>query len=251
MYGLSQLYQLRGRVGRADKPAYAYLLYPADRVLNEVAMKRLKILSEYTELGSGFKIAMKDLEVRGAGNLLGRQQHGDILAVGFDMYIRLLDEAMAELSEEEVEKEREVYLELDYSGYIPENYISEPEEKMEVYKRIASIQEEEELNSVMTEVEDRFGPLPVEVQSLLSLAEIRVLCRKLYIESLRERRGTLEITFARVSEINVDKILRLIQEGGDFMKLDPRRPNVLLIKTERIGLKEKSEYIREKLSALV
>jgi transcription-repair coupling factor (superfamily II helicase) len=251
MYGLSQLYQLRGRVGRADRPAYAYLLYPSDRVLNEVAMKRLKILSEYTELGSGFKIAMKDLEVRGAGNLLGRQQHGDILAVGFDMYIRLLDEALAELSPEEIEKEREVYLELDYSGYIPESYISEPEEKMEVYKRIASIQEEEELGGVMTEVEDRFGPMPVEVQSLLSLAEIRVLCRKLYIESLKERRGTLEVAFARVSEINVDKILRLIHEGGDFLKLDPKRPNVLLIKTELIGLKEKSEFIREKLSALV
>ncbi|MFP4562434.1 MAG: transcription-repair coupling factor [Spirochaetia bacterium] len=251
MYGLSQLYQLRGRVGRADRPAYAYLLYPSDRVLNEVAMKRLKILSEYTELGSGFKIAMKDLEVRGAGNLLGRQQHGDILAVGFDMYIRLLDEALAELSQEEIEKEREVYLELDYSGYIPESYISEPEEKMEVYKRIASIQEEEELGGVMTEVEDRFGPMPVEVQSLLSLAEIRVLCRKLYIESLKERRGTLEVAFARVSEINVDKILRLIHEGGDFLKLDPKRPNVLLIKTELIGLKEKSEFIREKLSALV
>ncbi|MFW5769514.1 MAG: TRCF domain-containing protein, partial [Spirochaetota bacterium] len=251
MYGLSQLYQLRGRVGRADRPAYAYLLYPSDRVLNEVAMKWLKILSEYTELGSGFKIAMKDLEVRGAGNLLGRQQHGDILAVGFDMYIRLLDEALAELSQEEIEKEREVYLELDYSGYIPESYISEPEEKMEVYKRIASIQEEEELGGVMTEVEDRFGPMPVEVQSLLSLAEIRVLCRKLYIESLKERRGTLEVAFARVSEINVDKILRLIHEGGDFLKLDPKRPNVLLIKTELIGLKEKSEFIREKLSALV
>ena len=103
----------------------------------------------------------------------------------------------------------------------------------------------------MTEVEDRFGPLPVEVQSVSSLAEIRVLCRKLYIESLKERRGTLEVTFARVSEINVDKILRLIQEGGDFLTLDPKRPNVLLIKTELIGLKEKSEYIREKLSALV
>lgn len=250
MYGLSQLYQLRGRVGRADKPAYAYLLYPEERVITEAAMKRLKILSEYTDLGSGFKIAMKDLEVRGAGNLLGREQHGDILAVGFDMYIRLLDEAIAELREEKTEEE-EVYLELDYSGYVPDSYISDPSEKMEVYKRIVSVQEETELQAVFAELEDRFGPMPEAVQSLLSLAEIRVLCRRLHISALRERKKVLEIEFGRVSEINADKVVTMIQESGGSVRLDPKEPNILHIETGVIGLKEKSEFIREKLSTLM
>lgn len=250
MYGLSQLYQLRGRVGRADKPAYAYLLYPEDRMITEAAMKRLRILSEYTELGSGFKIAMKDLEVRGAGNLLGREQHGDILAVGFDMYIRLLDEAIAELQEEKAEEE-EVYLELDYSGYIPDNYISDQSEKMEVYKRIVSVQEDTELQTVHAELEDRFGPMPEEVQSLLALAEIRVLCRRLHISALRERKNVLEIEFGRVSEINADKVVTMIKESGGSVRLDPKKPNILYIETGVIGLKEKSEFIREKLSTLM
>jgi transcription-repair coupling factor (superfamily II helicase) len=252
LYGLSQLYQLRGRVGRADVPAYAYLLYPEDRVLTETAMKRLRVLSEYTDLGSGFKIAMKDLEVRGAGNLLGKEQHGDILAVGFDMYIRLLDEAISELQTDEERGETvEVYLELTYTGYIPNSYIEEPVEKMEVYKRIASIEEEEELQQVFAELEDRFGPLPEEVSSLLALAEIRILCKMMKIRSLKERKQLLEVEFGKVAEINVDKLVKMMQESGGSIKLDPTRPNVLLIETELIGLKEKSEFIREKILTLM
>lgn len=251
LYGLSQLYQLRGRVGRADKPAYAYLLYPRDRVLTETAMKRLRVLSEYTDLGSGFKIAMKDLEVRGSGNLLGREQHGDILAVGFDMYIRLLDEAISELQDEEKKEHGEVYLELNYTGYIPNSYIEEPVEKMEVYKRIASVEEEEELQHVLGELEDRFGPLPDEVSSLLALAEIRILCKSMKIRSLKERKNTLEVEFGKVAEVNVDKLVKLVKESGGSIKLDPNRPNILLIQTELIGLKEKSEFIREKILALM
>ena len=210
MYGISQLYQLRGRVGRADRRAYAYLLYPENRALSEIAMKRLQIISDYTDLGSGFKIALKDLEVRGAGNLLGRQQHGDILSVGFDMYIKLLDEAIRDLSEDgEEEPPPEVYLELDYSGFIPDSYIQESTEKMEIYKRIASITTEEELNRVHGELEDRFGPLPDEVSSLLSLAELRILSGKLFISSIKERKGTLEVEFAKVSKISADKVVRL------------------------------------------
>jgi transcription-repair coupling factor (superfamily II helicase) len=250
MYGVSQLYQLRGRVGRSDRTAYAYLMYPVERALSEIAMKRLQIISDYTELGSGFKIALKDLEIRGAGNLLGRQQHGEILSVGFDMYLRLLDEAIARLSDEEKADVSETYLELDYSGYIPDTYIDDTVEKLEVYKKITSIQTDEELESVMSELHDRFGPMPEELMSLLAIAEIRILCGKLRISALKERRGTVEIEFGKVSEVSVDKVLRLIKDSGGAVTLDPKRPNVLLMQSGTIGLKEKSEYLRERLQTL-
>jgi len=248
MYGISQLYQLRGRVGRSDRLAYAYLLYPEQRALSELAMKRLQIISDNTELGSGFKIALKDLEVRGAGNLLGREQSGEIASVGFDMYLRLIDEAVRELDKKEGEEEPpEVYLDLEYSGYIPDSYIKDQLEKMEIYKSIAAINSQEELDRLYSELEDRFGPLPDEVESLMSLAEIRIICRKLYISSMKERKGFLEIEFARVSMISADKVIILIREGKGKVKLDPYRPNILVLETGIIGLKEKSTFIREKL----
>ncbi|TVQ27561.1 MAG: transcription-repair coupling factor [Spirochaetaceae bacterium] len=251
IYGISQLYQLRGRVGRSDRLAYAYLFYPDQRVLSEVAMKRLQIISDYTELGSGFKIALKDLEVRGAGNLLGREQSGDILSVGFDLYLKLLDEAIRRLDDTEAPADEEVYLELQYSGFIPDSYVNEPVEKMEVYKKIASIGTEQELEAIAGELQDRFGPLPEEVQSLLSLAEIRVLCKTLRIASLRERGGTLEIEFAKVARISADRVVGLIQASGGTVRLDPKRPHVLVMDTASVGLREKSEFIRGRLSTLV
>ncbi len=251
MYGISQLYQLRGRVGRSERVAYSYLFYPEGRALSEIAMKRLQVISDFTELGSGFKIALKDLEVRGAGNLLGRQQSGDILSVGFDMYVKLLDHAIKELEEEGEEEAPEVYLELDYTGYIPDSYITEPVEKMEVYKKIAAVNTEAELESVYGELEDRFGPLPEEVQSLLSLAEIKVICRQLFISSLRERKGTVEVEFSKVAKVSPERVLSLIQQSGGKVRLDPKRPHGLILDTGSIGLKEKSEFIRSRLSTLL
>jgi transcription-repair coupling factor (superfamily II helicase) len=252
MYGISQLYQLRGRVGRSDRSSYAYLFYPEQRSLSEIAMKRLQIISDYTELGSGFKIAMKDMEVRGAGNLLGRQQHGEILSVGFDMYLRILDEAVAEMSRGDGEEiPVEVYLELDYSGYIPDSYITDPTEKMEVYKKIAAIQVDEDLQMVVAELHDRFGPIPDEVLSLLAISEIRIFCKHMSIVSLKERRGHVEIEFGRVSKISAQKVVRMIAESKGAVRIDPKRPNILHMDTTAIGLKEKSEFIREKLQALV
>jgi transcription-repair coupling factor (superfamily II helicase) len=250
IYGISQLYQLRGRVGRSDRLAYAYLFYPDGRALSELAMKRLQIISDFTDLGSGFKIAMKDLEVRGAGNLLGREQSGDIYSVGFDLYLKLLDEAVARLSQEGWSAEEEPYLELEYSGFIPDQYIAHPAIKMEIYKKIASILGQDDLESLYRELEDRFGPLPEEVSSLLALAEIRILCRRLSIATLRERKSFVTVEFSKVSKISVERLLRLMKESGQKIKLDPVRPNVLMIATGPIGLKEKSEFIREKLAAL-
>jgi transcription-repair coupling factor (superfamily II helicase) len=251
MYGISQLYQLRGRVGRSDRVAYAYLFYPDRRALSELAMKRLQIISDFTELGSGFKIAMKDLEVRGAGNLLGREQSGDIYAVGFDLYLKLLDEAVQRLSDEHYEAEEEPYLELDYAGFIPDEYISMPTVKMEIYKKIASIFTDQDLESLRAELSDRFGPLPEEAESLLALAEIRVICRKLSIANLKERGGIVTVEFSKVSKVSVERVLRLMRESGGRIKLDPKRPNVLVIKTGTIGLREKSEFLRERLATLL
>jgi len=250
MYGVSQLYQLRGRVGRSDRVAYAYLFYPKDRALSELAMKRLQVISDFTELGSGFKIAMKDMEIRGAGNLLGREQSGDIYSVGFDLYLRLLDEAVRRLQDSNYEAEAESYLELEYSGFIPDSYVDSAQEKMEVYKKIASIQSRDELDRVYAELLDRFGPLPDEVQSLLSLAEIRIICRDLAVATLKERGGLVRVEFAKVSKVKVERLIRLMKESAGKVKLDPKAPNVVILQTGSIGLKEKSEFIREKLAAL-
>jgi transcription-repair coupling factor (superfamily II helicase) len=168
------------------------------------------------------------------------------------MYLRLLDEAVAEMSREgEKEEAPEVYLELDYSGYIPDEYIRDPAEKMEIYKMIASIETDYDLERVYGELTDRFGPMPEEVQSLLSIAELRVICRKLFIKSLKERGGRVHVEFGKVSVISVDRVLRLIKESGGSVKLDAKNPNVLMMSTEAIGLKEKSEFIREKLQTLL
>ncbi|MDR1444424.1 MAG: transcription-repair coupling factor [Treponema sp.] len=250
MYGVSQLYQLRGRVGRSDRVAYAYLLYPRDRALNELAMKRLQVISDFTELGSGFKIAMKDMEIRGAGNLLGREQSGDIYSVGFDLYLHLLDEAIKRLEDESYEGETETLLELEYSGFIPDAYIDSAQEKMEVYKKIASVRGKDDLERIYAEMLDRFGPLPEEAESLLALAEIRIICREIAVSSLRERGGQVRVEFGRVSRINVERLVRMMKESSGKVRLDPSSPNVLLLHAGNIGLKEKSEFIREKLAML-
>ena len=251
MYGVSQLYQLRGRVGRSDRKAYAYLLYPENKVLSEVAMKRLQVISDFTELGSGFKIAMKDMEIRGAGNLLGRDQSGDVYSVGFDLYLRLLNEAVERLTQAENYREQnEVLMELEYTGFIPDTYVQNPQVKMEIYKKVASVQTKDALESMFLELEDRFGPIPDEVYSLLSLAEVRVIAKKLYISTLKERQGVIQIEFSKVSDISVDKVLRLIKESNGRVRLDPTKPNMILLSTGKIGLKEKSEFIREQLEKL-
>ena len=251
MYGVSQLYQLRGRVGRSDRQAYAYLLYPENKALSEVAMKRLQVISDFTELGSGFKIAMKDMEIRGAGNLLGRDQSGDVYSVGFDMYVRLLNEAVNRLAlQKDYKEQTEVLMEMEYTGFIPDTYIINPQIKMEIYKKIAAVTDEAEFDAVLGELADRFGPIPDEVSSLLALAEIRIICRKLSIKSIKERQGEVAVEFQQVSNISVDKILKLIRDNPNSVRLNQKLPNVLFIKLGKIGLKEKSEFIREKLSQL-
>ena len=251
MYGVSQLYQLRGRVGRSDRKAYAYLLYPENRALSELAMKRLQVISDFTELGSGFKIAMKDMEIRGAGNLLGRDQSGEVYSVGFDMYLRLLNDAVARLTASaDYKAETEALLELEYTGFVPDSYVQNPQTKMEIYKQVAAVKTKEEFESLEITLSDRFGPVPDEVLSLLSIAQIRIICRTLSIKSLKEKNGVVRVSFGDVSKVSLDKVLRLIQNSAGAVKLDPLHPDEILLSTGSIGLKEKSAFILEKLGNL-
>jgi transcription-repair coupling factor (superfamily II helicase) len=251
MYGVSQLYQLRGRVGRSDRKAYAYLFYPEGKALSEIAMKRLQVISDFTELGSGFKIAMKDMEIRGAGNLLGRDQSGDVYSVGFDLYLRLLSDAIKQQTENHYEEISEVLLELEYTGFIPDTYVANPQTKMEIYKKISAIQSKDDLEKIYGELIDRFGPIPDEVDSLLCIAEIRIISKKLFISTVKEKNGIVQIEFEKMTIVPIDKVLRMIREGAGRIKLDSAHPNRLLFLTGKIDLKEKSEFIREKLDKLV
>ena len=251
-YGLSQLYQLRGRVGRSDRQAHAYLFYPSDKALSEVAIKRLKILSEHTSLGSGFKVALKDMEIRGAGNLLGREQSGHLATVGLDMYIRILDEAIRSLQEGGLkEEEREVFLELEYTGFIPESYIKAPSVKFEIYRKIASITNESDLHALSSELSDRYGPAPVEVANLLYIAQIKIICRKLSIIRLTERKQVVGVEFGKVADLNVAKVMNLIALSSKSIWLDPRRMNVMYMKMSTVELKDKALYLMEKLARLL
>ncbi|WGK69426.1 transcription-repair coupling factor [Candidatus Haliotispira prima] len=241
-YGIGQLYQLRGRVGRADRLAYAYLFYPDRSGLSDLALKRLKIISDFTELGSGFKVAMKDLEVRGAGNLLGPEQSGNILAVGFEMYTGMLAKAMHErkyrLEQEEggqiseaepMEYDEEISLELDYSGFIPDSYIADATEKIELYKRISSISSTERLSEFYEEIYDRFGNPPEEVHSLLSLSEVRIVCRRVGINLLKERQDQVEVQFSKARPLPLEKIMEQIRLYPKVFRIDPKRSDTLLI----------------------
>jgi transcription-repair coupling factor (superfamily II helicase) len=172
--GLAQLYQLRGRVGRSAERAFAYLFFPPGAALSEEAHERLAAISRLTELGSGFRVAMRDLEIRGAGNLLGAEQSGHITAVGFDTYARLLAESVAELKGEAVPEEREIRVDLPVRAFIPVDYLGQESLRLEMYRRVASAREAGELEAVRSESEDRFGPLPQEVETLLDVARLRI-----------------------------------------------------------------------------
>ena len=191
--GLSQLYQLRGRVGRSNRVAYAYLTYQKDKVLSEIAEKRLSAIREFTELGSGFKIAMRDLEIRGAGNILGAEQSGQIAAVGFDLYCQLLEQAVREAKGEEQPPEKTVLIDIHLKAYIPQEYISDNGVKVNFYQRINAVKEEEELRQLAEELKDRFGPLPEPVINLLQIAQIQLAAVSSKISSIIQEENTIKI----------------------------------------------------------
>lgn len=217
--GLSQLYQLRGRVGRSNRIAYAYLLYKRDKALREVAEKRLQTIREFTEFGSGFKIAMRDLEIRGAGNLLGAEQHGHMEAVGYDMYCRLLEEEVQALKGEAPREERfETTIDLNISAFLPDHYIKSQEQRMELYKRIALIRSQEDYNEMQEELEDRYGDLPRSVQTLLEIALLKAEAHDLGITSISQKQGNLVLEFGTAPKIDPVRLTELIAAGkGQYL----------------------------------
>lgn len=208
--GLSQLYQLRGRVGRSSRVAYAYFMYQRDKVLTDVAEKRLMAIKEFTELGSGFKIAMRDLTIRGAGNLLGSQQHGFIDSVGFDLYSQMLQEAIDE-RQSGVKKEvvPEIEISLDVDAYIPDAYVSDGYQKIQMYKRVKGIETEEEMTELQDELIDRFGDMPNETDSLLRIARMKVWGRQVGAESIKQNGKvvTVKLSEKGTSSINGGKVV--------------------------------------------
>jgi transcription-repair coupling factor (superfamily II helicase) len=217
-YGLSELYQLRGRVGRSNRRAYAYLLVPADTELSEVARKRLAALKEFSDLGAGFKIAALDLELRGAGNILGGEQHGHIAAVGFDMYIRLLEETVHELKGEEVPLEVHSTLNLGLDIRIPPEYIADEHQRLRAYKRIADTRTTEDAEKVLAELEDRYGPGPDAVRILLKFAALKSAAQRLGIEAIDRRQGALNVKFHKESRVDPTRLMELVSktEGAQF-----------------------------------
>jgi len=184
LLGLAQMYQLRGRVGRRGQRAYAYLLHPPDRALTEEAYERLRTIGEFTDLGSGFKIAMRDLEIRGAGNLLGGEQSGHIAAVGFDLYCQLVTEAVGELKGEVPEVPLEITIDLPVQAHLPKDYVSRDDVRMEAYRRLAAVTDPADVDDVRAEWVDRYGSPPTAAAALLDLARLRVECVRLGIRSI-------------------------------------------------------------------
>jgi transcription-repair coupling factor (superfamily II helicase) len=217
-HGLSELYQLRGRVGRSNRRAYAYLLVPADTELSEIARKRLAALKEFSDLGAGFKIAALDLELRGAGNILGGEQHGHIGAVGFDMYIRLLEETVHELKGEEAPLQIHSTLNLGLDIRIPSEYISDEHQRLRAYKRIADASTAEAASEALAELEDRYGPAPAAVRSLLKFSALKGSAQKLGIEAIDRRAGALNVKFHKEAHIDPTLLMSLVTrtEGAQF-----------------------------------
>lgn len=250
--GLSQLYQLRGRVGRSNRTSYAFMMYKRDKLLKEEAEKRLQAIREFTELGSGIKIAMRDLEIRGAGNVLGAEQHGHMEAVGYDLYCKLLNQAVLELKGERKEEDAyETVVDCSIDAYIPSSYIKNEYQKLDIYKRISSIENEEEYMDMQDELMDRFGDIPRPLENLLKVAALKALAHSAYVTEVNINRQEIRLTMYKNAKLNAEKIPELISrykgdlklQTGDepvFKYLDRRKNNSIdvMVEQTQVILKE-------------
>lgn len=238
--GLSQLYQLRGRVGRSNRTAYAFLMYKRDKVLREVAEKRLAAIKEFTDLGSGFKIAMRDLEIRGAGNLLGERQHGHMEAVGYDLYCKMLNEAVKHLKGESDDGDFSTTVELEVDAYIPGSYIVNEQQKLDIYKRIAGVETESESEEMKGELLDRFGEVPRSVDNLLRIALLRTQAHRLYIMEVKGRPGELRFVYRPDAKVHGENIPKLFELYGESLKFFPQGNPVFTYQYKRSKVMEKN-----------
>ncbi len=245
--GLSQLYQLRGRVGRSNRTAYAFLMYKRDKMLKEVAEKRLAAIKEFTELGSGFKISMRDLEIRGAGNLLGARQHGHMEAVGYDLYCKMLNEAVKRLKGEKVENDEfETNIDLKMDAFIPADYIPNEFQKLDVYKRIAEIETEPERDDMVDELIDRFGEPPQSVCNLLEIALLKAKAHDAYITAIVEKANQIRITMFPQAKVATDKIPDLLAVYQGKLRFVPETtPYFVYQQKEEPLLRQLSELVNE------
>ncbi len=250
--GLSQLYQLRGRVGRSNRTAYAFLMYKRDKVLKEVAEKRLAAIKEFTDLGSGFKIAMRDLEIRGAGSLLGMHQHGHMEAVGYDLYCKMLNDAVQKQKGIEKQEDFNTAVNLDVDAFIPADYIVNESQKLDIYKRIASITNDREKDEMIDELTDRFGNVPVCVQNLLRISLIRVKAHELYLEDVTGKNERIVCTFMPRAQIDPTKIPELIKNYKDRLKFTAYGNPFLTLRYYKCGMVEKdSQTVLEETEKLL
>ena len=245
--GLAQLYQIRGRVGRSERQGYAYITYKRDKLLAEEADKRLKAIKEFTEFGSGFKIAMRDLEIRGAGSLIGEIQHGHLEEVGYDTYCRLLDEVMREEQGLQPKEEIDVQIDLNVTSYIPDSYISDSNQKIEIYQDIALCKNEEDIQDIVDELIDRFGNMPEELESLLEIARIKQLATKNFVIKISNKRESLVFTFEN-SKFNPQCIDKLIKKYGTRIRFSPGIKPMITLRlnntAESYIIKETKEFLK-------
>jgi transcription-repair coupling factor (superfamily II helicase) len=220
-YGLAQLYQLRGRVGRSDKHAFAYLLVPPTDALSAIARKRLAAIREFSDLGSGFRVAALDLEIRGAGNLLGGEQSGNIEAIGFEMYVKLLEETIAELKGEDLVDDVRATVNLKVDLRIDEQYVPDMNQRLGVYRKIAAVRSEDELDRELEAVRDRYGPLPVSVENLVTYARIRVLSDRLRVETIDREGHAVVLKFRQDASVDPVRLVNLLKKRPDVKMLPP------------------------------
>lgn len=240
--GLAQLYQIRGRVGRADKQGYAYITYRRDKLLSEVADKRLKAIKEFTEFGSGFKIAMRDLEIRGAGSLLGEIQSGHMEQVGYDTYCKLLDEVVKEMQGITVKQEKDIQIDINLSSYIPENYIEDTAQKIEIYQDIALCRNDKDIEDVIDEIIDRYGSMPQEVENLIEIARIKILCRTANVLKIVQRTDAVVFYLDKYNIKIAEKTINiLVEKYGPKLKFSQGVEPYITLK---ISSKDEIEIIR-------
>lgn len=231
--GLSQLYQLRGRVGRTNRMAYAYLTYQKDKVLTEVAEKRLRALRDFTALGSGFKIAMRDLEIRGAGNLLGKAQHGEMSVIGYDLYVKMLNTAIKTITGEVMEDEVNTTIEMKIDAYIPSTYIEDEVHKIEIYKKIASMASEEDYEEIKEELQDRYSDIPDSLYNLMDIARLKFYASQAGVIEVKDRIKDILITFESAEKLSVKKVEVFMQNYHKQIAFQKDTPSVSVVLKEK------------------
>lgn len=247
-FGLAQIYQLRGRVGRSNETAYAYLLLSDASRMSREAVKRLKALMDFSQLGAGLHLALHDLKIRGGGNILGFSQSGHITAVGYELYVRLIEEAVAELKGEEWREEVNPEIHANLSAYLPETYVSDPDVRLNLYRRLSSLKESEELEGLASEMTDRFGAPPREVDNLLRLMSVRLLMKRLRIERLEITHEALVLTFAADTEVSAESLVRLVEANPRMLRFSSE--NKLRIRANAPGPRDSLDQVRVLLQGI-